>query len=82
VATTTNVTAPQLATLFMREVVRLHGVPEAILNTSPLEMSLLKGQKQCSFLCAKRVITSLRVSVLLLLCWLCCWLLCLDGRRP
>ena len=32
VATRTNVTAPQLATLFMREVVRLHGVPEAILS--------------------------------------------------
>lgn len=32
VATTSNVTAPQLATIFMREVVRLHGVPEAILS--------------------------------------------------
>ena len=32
VATTTNVTAPQLAVLFLREIVRLHGVPEAILS--------------------------------------------------
>jgi hypothetical protein len=30
--TTTNVTAPQLATIFMRDVVRLHGVPESILS--------------------------------------------------
>ena len=30
--TTTNVTAPQLATIFMREIVRLHGVPESILS--------------------------------------------------
>lgn len=32
VATTTNVTAPQLATLFVNSVVRLHGVPESILS--------------------------------------------------
>jgi hypothetical protein len=32
VATRTNVTAPQLAAIFMREVVRLHGVPERILS--------------------------------------------------
>jgi hypothetical protein len=32
VPTTTTVTAPQLATLFMREVVRLQGVPESILS--------------------------------------------------
>jgi hypothetical protein len=32
VPTTTNVTAPQLADIFMREVVRLHGVPESILS--------------------------------------------------
>lgn len=32
VACKTTVTAPQLATLFLREVVRLHGVPEAILS--------------------------------------------------
>jgi hypothetical protein len=31
-ATTTTVSAPQLATLFMRDVVRLHGVPESILS--------------------------------------------------
>jgi hypothetical protein len=31
-ATTTTVSAPQLATIFMREVVRLHGVPESILS--------------------------------------------------
>jgi hypothetical protein len=32
VATTTNVSAPRLATHFMREVVRLHGIPEFILS--------------------------------------------------
>jgi hypothetical protein len=32
VATTTTVSAPQLASIFMREVVRLHGVPESILS--------------------------------------------------
>ena len=32
VATTTNVTAPQLALLFMHEVVRLHGVPDSLLS--------------------------------------------------
>ena len=32
VATTTNVTAPQLSQIFMREVCRLHGVPESILS--------------------------------------------------
>jgi hypothetical protein len=32
VATTTTVTAPQLSQLFMREVCRLHGVPESILS--------------------------------------------------
>lgn len=32
VATITAVTAPQLATLFMREVCRLHGLPESILS--------------------------------------------------
>jgi len=31
-ATTTTVSAPQLASIFMREVVRLHGVPESILS--------------------------------------------------
>ena len=32
VATTTNVTAPQLSQIFMREVCRLHGIPESILS--------------------------------------------------
>ncbi len=32
VPTRTDVTAPQLATIFMREVVRLHGVPQSILS--------------------------------------------------
>jgi len=32
VATTTNVTAPELADIFLREVIRLHGVPESILS--------------------------------------------------
>ena len=32
VPTTTNVTAPQLATIFLRNVVRLHGFPESILS--------------------------------------------------
>jgi len=32
VATNTTVTAPQLATLFLHEVVRLHGLPQAILS--------------------------------------------------
>jgi RNase H-like domain found in reverse transcriptase/Reverse transcriptase (RNA-dependent DNA polymerase)/Integrase zinc binding domain/Retroviral aspartyl protease/Integrase core domain/Chromo (CHRromatin Organisation MOdifier) domain len=32
VATSTNVTAPKLSQLFMREVCRLHGVPESILS--------------------------------------------------
>ena len=32
VPTTTTVTAPQLSTLFIREVVRLHGVPDSILS--------------------------------------------------
>jgi hypothetical protein len=32
VATNTNVTAPQMSQLFMREVCRLHGVPESILS--------------------------------------------------
>jgi len=32
VATTTNVTAPQLALIFMHEVIRLHGVPDSLLS--------------------------------------------------
>jgi Integrase zinc binding domain/Retroviral aspartyl protease/Chromo (CHRromatin Organisation MOdifier) domain len=32
VATTTNVTAPQLASIFMHEVIRLHGVPDSLLS--------------------------------------------------
>ena len=31
-ATTTNVTAPQLATLFLQNILRLHGLPESILS--------------------------------------------------
>jgi RNase H-like domain found in reverse transcriptase/Integrase zinc binding domain/Retroviral aspartyl protease/Chromo (CHRromatin Organisation MOdifier) domain len=32
VATTTNVTAPELALIFMHEVIRLHGVPDSLLS--------------------------------------------------